>query len=171
MSTYPTDARQDLEQFFAAYLPLVMYQGQKFGFDLRAPEFHLDHIGLHVQSAAEFDNADNNLRQFSEMMGETMFHGRRNRVYRFREPLSALELKLPGLEIFEATFDTPPVDMKYGIEHISFQVQDFDRLVDRLHEKNIPISRETEYHGQPFIKTVMINTVKIEFRKDFLVPV
>ncbi len=165
---YQLNTRHELNEFFAAYLPLVQLALKQFGVSKDRFQLEIDHLGIQVSSGQEFDLVHNSLFTYSTVVNSGIIHGRRNNLYRLNEPIEIDGLILPYLEIFEPKADADVYRLKLGIEHISYYSSRFDELLTHFVENRVPIAKQVDMHGSKFLKTVFMNLVEIEFRNDFL---
>lgn len=166
---YPVGSPDELRKFLDGYLPRVFHEAQTYDLDLMDGTFTGDHLGLQVVSAEEFDRTDASLRMFTDVARDESIHGRRNRVYRFREPIVAQSIAIPGIEIFEPKPGADRSTLRPGIEHIAFVVRSLDTLL-REKGSRLSVAKDATYSVGRFVKTAESNGVEIEFRESPLIP-
>lgn len=166
---YSLNFPEELKDYLEAYLPLVKNIAEKYSVDLESNQFQADHLGVQVLSSEEFDQASEMLSAYSSLIHDNIIHERRNRVYQFNDPITASNLSLPRIEIFEPKPDAELRKLKPGIEHVAFMANDYDNLLANFKSNNYPIDKENTFDdGSKFFKTSLVNLVEIEFRNDFL---
>ncbi len=165
---YQLNTRFELQEFFAAYLPLVKLSLKHLGISKDMFRLETDHLGIQVVSSQEFDLVHNFLFTYCTVVNSGVIHGRRNNLYKLSDPIERDGYKLSYLEIFEPKADADIYKLKLGIEHISFYSSNFDELLIHFMENKLPVAKQVNMHGSKFLKTTFMNLVEIEFRNDFL---
>lgn len=166
---YPIKTLQDLIDYLDVYGPLVVNTAKRFGIDLTSSNFMGDHLGLQVLSKEEFDAVDQTLLTYATLVHDTVIHERRNRVYRFAQPIKlACGISFKGIETFEPKPNADLSKLKPGIEHVAFKVTDFAAHLADCQKREVPIDKIGEWGPSKFFKTSFVNLVEIEFRTDFL---
>ena len=166
---YAVSSRENLASYLKVYLPLIIKVAARFQINLLDKNIHADHLGMQAISEEEFDETSKALSLYSTLIHNNIIHERRNRVYQFSKPFLINKISIPRIEIFEPKPNAELDNLKPGIEHIAFKVDDYDSFVSSFKKHKLPINREAEYQkGSKFIKTQLIDLVEIEFRNDFL---
>ncbi len=161
----------DLESFANVYLPLVENFLQKFSIDLSENIFKGDHLGVQVLSTQEFDTIDKLLSAYSKIIHAGLIHNRRNNIYKLNTPLKYKNIQIDLIEIFEPKPGADIRKLKPGIEHIAFEVKDYDAFLNKFKASDFPIDKEIDLNGSKFFKTAFINLVEVEFRNDSLADI
>jgi predicted metalloenzyme YecM len=159
----------DLQSFVNVYLPLVENYTKKIGIEISKDILNGDHLGVQTLSAQEFDEVSNLIMGYSKTIKEGVIHNRRNNIYKFNQPLKYKDIEIPGIEVFEPKPDADIKKLKPGIEHVAFELKDYDIFLTKIKESGFPIDKEVNFDdGSKFFKTAFINLVEIEFRNDSL---
>lgn len=165
---YPIKSQTELNEFSNSYIEAVLEVAKKLNIDLGDDKFFGDHLGLQVLSGKEFDQCHALFLEYSEMIHDAIIHDRRNRVYRFREPLQSNDIIMPRIEMFEPKPGADLDKLRPGIEHIAFTVKDYDVFLEECRQNNVPIDKAVGMDGSKFFKTKLIDSIEIEFRNDKL---
>lgn len=155
---------ESIQAFLTSYVPTVDYVLQVYNINL---PLEADHLGCLFHSSQEFDQISELISTYSEQIKEIILSGRRVRVFKLNTPIHAGKYTISKLEIFEPKPGADLATLRYGIEHISFYVKDWENF-----QKNtkplLPIAKEGSVNTSFFVKTEILNTVEIEFRSDRL---
>lgn len=165
---YPVHTQEELVYFLEAYWPLVDFVLKQYEIRLGAGDISGDHLGLQVLSAEEFDECDALLLKYTRLLHDGIIHNRRNRIYRFFDPLQIPYLAMPSIEIFEPKPGADLSKLRPGIEHIAFTVASYDAFFADLKKRGVPIDKDADVKGSKFFKTKFINCIELEFRNDHL---
>jgi predicted metalloenzyme YecM len=168
LNHYPLHNTDVLQNYLEAYIPLVQYQLDQFGIDIKRETFHGDHLGLQVLSSQEFDEAHSLITQYAKTIKQGRIHDRRNNTYKLNQFIKAHDVQIQSIEMFEPKPDADLNKLKPGFEHISIFVQDYDNLYTYFVENNLPISKSVDLNGSRFFKTKFVNLVEVEFRDSYL---
>lgn len=168
-SDYPIQSWSVVELFLWGYVPKLLAAGKAIGVGLDSIAFYGDHLGLQVMNAEEFDNAHNELLTFCTMTHDTMIHGRRNRIYRFRSPTPVEGILFRGIEIFEPKPGANPDALRPGIGHAAFLCSSIDDLLVQFHETGVAVAKDATYNDGRFIKTELVDDIEFEFREQSLI--
>ncbi len=156
--------RESLETFNIAYGELI--NSVLTPLDIPSKELTPDHLGVLTHSSEEFENLTKTLLQYSTQIKEIVLHERRVRVFKLNSPLSG-RYKVPKIEIFEPKPNIDITKLRFGVEHIAFQVKNFDEYIS-ITKGKVGIIKEGTVGNSKFAKTEILNTVEIEFRSDAL---
>jgi predicted metalloenzyme YecM len=167
-SYYPCKSQIELNSFFEAYLPLVLFVSNSFPINLTIERFEGDHLGIQTLDKKEFDIVESQLLQFSDCIHSAVIQKRRNKVFLLKTPLKSNHITIPKVEIFEPKPDADSRKLKAGVEHIAFMVNDYEQLLNECKNKNVPIDKEVAFGRSNFFKTKLVNMVEIDFRNDKL---
>lgn len=163
MDTAKIYERKYLERYYISYLEIVNFMRNVW--EIRGTIIP-DHLGCQTGSGKEFDEISRTISKYSTLIKETYLQKRRIAVFKFDTPLLGTML-MPKIEIFEPKPEDNVLKLKYGIEHISFYVPEWELFV-KENKNRFPIAKEGEVNNSKFIKTLIINNVEIEFRNDRL---
>lgn len=167
-SYYSLNSFSELQSFTNVYLPLVESMLLKFNIALFEDELKGDHLGVQVLSSDEFDYVDRALSKYSKVTHRGMIHNRRNNVYKLNISLKYKDIEIGLIEIFEPKPEADIKKLKPGIEHVAFEVKNYEDFLNKFKKSEFPIDKEVELSGSKFFKTAFINLVEVEFRNDSL---
>ncbi|KKR06466.1 MAG: hypothetical protein UT34_C0001G0507 [candidate division WS6 bacterium GW2011_GWF2_39_15] len=153
-----------LQEFFSIYQKAVLNFLNQY--DLDISELVPDHLGALTHNSEEFESVTTILLSHSQMIKEIQLNNRRVRVFKLNHPLLG-DFTIPKIEIFEPKPESDLAKLRYGIEHISFTVKNFDNFASAV-VNILPIAKQGQVGTSKFMKTEIINTVEIEFRSDSL---
>lgn len=156
--------RESLENFNLAYGELI--NSVLTTLNISSEELIPDHLGILLHSSSEFEDISQQLLQYSIQIKEIVLHERRVRVFKLNSPLSG-RYNIPKIEIFEPKPNIDITKLRFGVEHIAFQVKNFDEYIFSTKRK-VGIIKEGSVGDSKFAKTEILNTVEIEFRSDAL---
>ncbi len=135
-------------------------------YNIPQTEIVCDHLGCLFHNSEEFDAVTNIIKVYSREIKSIELHNRRVKVFELNEPINGLYL-LPKIEIFEPKPNADPKTLRYGVEHISFYIPNWENFI-KTYKERLPIAKEGSVNTSIFIKTEIINTIEIEFRSDRL---
>ena len=135
-------------------------------YHINMDDINCDHIGCLSHNPQEFEEITKELSLYTRLINETKLHNRRIRVFKLNEQINT-KFILPKIELFEPKPDINPKQLRFGIEHIAFQVKSWDAF-NQKYKNKLPIIKEGSIDKSLFIKTEVLNTIEIEFRNDKL---